>query len=336
MLAAVYYGMGQVRVEERPRPILGEGQVLLRLQAAGICGSDMQIFAGTHPRAKIGLVPGHEVFGRIEDANGTGWKKGERVVIYPLISCGKCSPCLNGNSYVCEHLGLVGIDRDGGFAEFVVADEHQLVLVPDSIPDSDAGIVEPLAVAVHAIQNSDFRIGDTVLVIGAGPIGNLLTQTLHAAGATQIVVSEVLPFRRQLLASLGFAVFDPLAEPSSKALERLIGRSRADIVFEATGHSAAYQNAIDCCAVRGQISLVGIPKTIPSLDVQGIIFKELRLSSARVYRRRDYDAAIALLSREALKVAALITDRVPLSQAPRAYKLMKSAAASGKIVIEPD
>jgi len=336
MKAAVYYGKEDIRVEERSEPGIKDGQLLVRVHETGICGTDMQIFAGKHPRAKANLVPGHEIFGRVEDPHGSPWKRGDRVVVYPLISCGHCQPCMEGNAHVCATLGLVGIDRDGGFAELVAVDERQLVAVPDTIPDTDAAIIEPLAVAVHAIHNSAFRIGDTVLVTGGGPIGNLLAQTLRASGASRVVLSEISSFRRELAAKLGFPVFDPSAEAPQAALLRVLGKASADMVFEATGHAAAYQNAIECCAVRGQVSFVGIPKTVPPVDVQGIVYKELQISSARVYRRRDYEGAIALLSRKAVDGGSLITDRIPLNQAPRAYELMGSAATSGKIVISPE
>ncbi len=336
MKAAVYYGKEDIRVEQRPEPGLHDGEVLVRVHETGICGTDMQIFAGKHPRAKANLVPGHEIFGRVEDPHGSLWKRGDRVVIYPLISCGHCQPCMEGNAHVCVTLGLVGIDRDGGFAELVAVNERQLVAVPDTISDKDAAILEPLAVAVHAIHNSTFRIGDTVLVTGGGPIGNLVAQTLRASGANAVVLSEISLFRRELAAKLGFPVFDPSAEAPQAALRRLLGKPSVDMVFEATGHEAAYRNAIECCAVRGQVSFVGIPKTVPLVDVQGIVYKELQISSARVYRRRDYDGAIALLSRKAVDGGSLITDRIPLSDAQRAYELMGSAAASGKIVISPN
>jgi (R,R)-butanediol dehydrogenase / meso-butanediol dehydrogenase / diacetyl reductase len=339
MQAAVYYGKENVQAAEWPAPECGEHDVLVRVSGTGICGSDMQIYAGKHPRARAPFVPGHEIFGRIDVIGSkvdSKWKKGTRVAIYPLISCGKCEPCLGGNAHVCARLGLVGIDRDGGFAELVKVGSHQLVEVPDSIPDQEAPIIEPLAVAVHAVHRSGFRLGDSVLVTGGGPIGNLLAQTLRAAGAGQVVVSEVSTFRRKLLEDIGFPVIVPGEEAAPHALNRILGRPSVDIVFEATGQTAAYRDAVTCCAVRGHISFVGIPKSTPEVDVQAIIFKELNTTSARVYRMRDYDGAIRLLATRAVDVRSLITDRIPLHDAPRAYEEMNNADKSAKIVLVPN
>jgi (R,R)-butanediol dehydrogenase/meso-butanediol dehydrogenase/diacetyl reductase len=338
MQAAVYCGKEDIQVQSVPESQIGPAEILVRVKSSGICGTDMQIYAGKHPRVRAPLIPGHEIFGRIADvgsAAGTEWKSGMRVAAYPLLFCGRCRPCRDGNTHVCEKLGLTGIDRDGGFAEYVKVTPNQLIPVPDDVSDDQAAVIEPLAVAVHAVHESSFRIGHTVLVTGGGPIGNLLAQTLRAAGARQVVVSEVKPLRREIAASLGFPTFDPSSESAPAALERLIGERTADMVFEATGHASAYRDAVHCCCVRGQISFVGIPKTPPELDILNIVYKEIHTSSARVYRLRDYLGAIALLSRRAVDVLRLITDRIALAEAPLAYRKMQSAETSAKILVVP-
>jgi (R,R)-butanediol dehydrogenase / meso-butanediol dehydrogenase / diacetyl reductase len=338
MQAAVYCGREDIQVRQVPEPRIADDEVLLRVRSSGICGTDMQIYSGKHPRARAPLVPGHEILGRIEEtgrAVESGWKPGMRVAVYPLISCGHCGPCREGNAHVCEKLGLVGIDRDGGFAQFVKVSPHQLIPIPDQVSDDQAAVIEPLAVAVHAVHDSGFRVGDTVLVTGGGPIGLLLAQTLRAGGARDIVISEVKDFRRELAGHMGFPAFDPGAESAPHALERLIGAPGVDIVFEATGHPTAYRDAVQCCKVRGEISFVGIPKTPPEVDILGIVYKELRATSARVYRFRDYYGAIALLSRGTLDVLPLITDRIPLREAPLAYRKMQQADTAAKILVMP-
>lgn len=337
MRAAVYYSKENIQVRDWPAPEPTKDEVVVRVRYTGICGTDLAIYAGVHPRAVAPLVPGHEIFGRVEALGSTTdrqWQPGVRVVIYPLIACSHCQACLEGNSHVCEHLGLVGIDRDGGFAEFVKVKAHQLVAIPNEISDEEAALVEPLAVAVHAVRESGFRPGDTVLVTGGGPIGNLTAQVARASGARAVVISEVKAFRRELAHDLGFLTFNPPEEDAMQALHRLLGRSSVDIVYEATGFTTAYQDAVCCCKVRGEISFVGIPKAPPEIDVQRIVFKELRTTSARVYRMRDYQEAIQLIRRRALDLLPLIT-RVPLQDAVVAFGHMKAVSTSLKILLAP-
>lgn len=283
MRAAVYFGKENIQIRDWPAPQPSEGEVVVRVRYTGICGTDMAIYAGMHPRAPPPLVPGHEIFGCIEALSTNtdcSLHVGARVVIYPLISCGRCGPCVEGDAHVCERLGLVGIDRDGGFAELVKVKSHQLVAIPNEIGDEEASLVEPLAAAVHAVRESGFRTGDTVLVAGGGPIGNLIAQVARASGARAVVISEVKAFRRELANHIGLLTFNPAEEDAVPALQRLVGQTSVDIVYEATGLTSAYRDAVRCCRVRGEVSFVGIPKTLPEIDVLRIIFKELRTSSA--------------------------------------------------------
>lgn len=338
MRAAVYLGKENIQIQDWPDLKLSAGDVLVQVRYAGICGTDMMIYSGKHPRAKPPRVLGHEVFGSIAELGPEAkarWKEGTRVAIYPLISCMQCTACREGNAHVCEKLGLIGIDRDGGFATYVKASLGQLIPVPDTVSDEQAAVVEPLSVTVHAVRNSAFRPGDRVLVTGGGPIGNLLAQVLRASGARQVVVSEVKRLRRELVERLGFLTFNPAEENSSAALERLIGERFVDCVFEASGFPSAYKDAIESCKIRGEINFVGIPKIPPQVDVLGIVFKEIRAASARVYQVRDFEAAVALLAARAVDVAPIITDKLPLRDAPLGFEKMLRADTSLKILFVP-
>lgn len=338
MQAAVYHGKENIRVQDWPNPELSSREILVKVRYAGICGSDMMIYGGKHPRAVPPRVLGHEVFGSVAEigkAVDPLWKKGARVAIYPLISCGRCNACKEGNAYVCEKLGLIGIDRDGGFASYVKALPEQLVAVPDEVYDDQAAVIEPLSVTVHAVRNSGFRPGDTALVTGGGPIGNLLAQVLRASGAREVVVSEVKPFRRALAARMNFLTMDPTEKNPQEAFQQLTGERFVDHVFEASGQAPAYRDAIQCCKVRGEINFIGIPKRSPEVDILGLVFKEIRTSSARVYTLQDYLGAIALLVRRSVDAAAVVTDRLPLSDARLAFERMLIAENCLKILLTP-
>ncbi len=337
MQAAVYYGRENLQVQNWPEPRLAAGEALVRVRYAGICGTDMTIYSGKH-RTIPPCVLGHEIFGSIAEigpAVEPCWKLGARVAVFPLISCKQCTPCREGNAHVCEKLAVVGVDLDGGFAGYVKVAPDQLVEVPQNVDDDQAALIEPLSVAVHSVRNSRFRPGDTVLITGGGPIGNLLAQVLRASGARMVVVSEVKEFRRALAERLGFQTFDPSREDAKLALKRILGEPVVDQVFEATGFPAAYKDAVQCSKVRGEITFVGIPKTPPEVDIQTIVFKEIRASSSRVYTLHDYLGAIALLARRAVDVGPVITDRLPLKDAVLAFQKMFQAEASLKILLAP-
>lgn len=338
MQAAVYLGKESIKVQEWPTPELAAGEVLVRVRYAGICGTDMLTFSGKHPRVTPPRILGHEVFGSVAEAKPPAdaiWKSGTRVAIYPLISCGKCVPCREGNTHVCEELGVLGVDADGGFAEYVKVVSDQLVAVPDAVSDEQAALIEPLSVAVHVVRTSGFRTGDTGLVIGGGPIGNLIAQVLRGAGARAVIVSEVNPFRSALAKRLGCSTVNPAEENLQEALRWFTAEPFVDHVFEATGVPAAYRDAVLTCKVRGVITFVGLPETPPEVDVQSLVFKEIQTTGSRVYARRDYRGAIALLERRAVDVIPLITDQVTLRDADQGFRKMLEADTSLKILLRP-
>ncbi len=338
MKAGVYLGKENIQVQDWPEPKLEAGEVLVRVRYAGICGTDMLIHSGKHPRVVPPRVLGHEVFGSVAEnspAVAGAWKPGTRVAIYPLISCGRCAPCAEGDAHVCEKLGLIGIDTDGGMAELVKARGDQLFALPDAVTDEQAALVEPLAVAVHVVRTSGFRPGDSTVVMGGGPIGNLIAQVLRASGARAVMIAEVKDFRRELAVRQGFSTFNPAVESARDAVKRLTGNPTADRVFEATGAAAAVREAVNVCKVRGEITWVGLPKTPPEVDVLRLVFKEIKTTGARVYRPADYPVAIALLARRAVDVEVLITDRMALNDVALGFERMHDADKSLKILFAP-
>lgn len=338
MIAGVYLGKENVQVREWPMPEAAAGEVLVKVCYAGICGTDMMIYAGKHPRVVPPRVLGHEVFGEVVEAKApadASWKAGARVAVYPLLSCGRCAPCREGHAHVCEKLGLIGIDVDGGFAEYVKARSDQLVAVPDAVNDERAALVEPLSVATHVVRTSGFRSGDTALVIGGGPIGNLIAQVLRASGARAVLLTEVKAFRRRLAERVGITTLNPAEANLRDTLVRLTGEPVVDRVYEATGSPAAYRDATQACKVRGEIIFVGLPKAPPEVDVLSLVFKEIVTTGARVYTHKDFQAAIALLERGTVDVTPLITDRLTLTDAALGFHKMHDADASLKVIFAP-
>ena len=208
MKAAIWSGIDTVEHVVRPIPKISEGEVLLKVEAVGICGTDMAIFAGKHPRAKAPLIMGHEAGGTIVDIAGeapAGVATGSRATFYPLLSCHECSTCRSGNTYVCENLKLIGIDRDGAMAEYVAVPADSVIPIPEHWNRNRAALIEPVAVAVHAVRRSSMKVGDSVFVTGAGIIGIVTAQMAKAAGAVQVIIADLLPFTP---ADLGTIIVD--------------------------------------------------------------------------------------------------------------------------------
>lgn len=337
MLAAVYEGPTSVRLREMeiPRPAFGEA--LIKVAYAGICGSDMLIYRGKHPRVKPPLIMGHEFSGTVVEVNGDEGKlkPGDHVVIEPLLSCGRCEACRTGNYHVCQSLGLLGIDRDGAFAEYVTAAVDKVYKIPEGLPLDIAALVEPVAVAVHAVRRSNLKVGDRAVVLGAGPIGQLVTQVLLAAGAGQVLVSEIGEGRRKRAAELGVKVIDPtMCDPVAEVKKATSGTG-ADVVFEVVGAAPTTAQVVAMAKVRGEVVFVGIGAEPLPLDLQNVSFKEQQLIGTRVYSFRDYEIALNLLANGKIRPELVITHRLPLTEVQRGFDLMAEGDKALKVLLKP-
>jgi 2-desacetyl-2-hydroxyethyl bacteriochlorophyllide A dehydrogenase len=336
MKAAVWVGKKKIALQEVDVPKLKPGEVMIKIAYAGICGSDLGIYAGKHPRAKAPLIMGHEFAGEIVETalpQGSDLKVGDRVTVNPLISCGICQPCQTGHSHVCRNLGLVGIDCDGGFAEYVAVDADRVVKVPPGMPLDIATLVEPVAVTVHALRRSNFKAGDTVVVLGGGPIGLLTAFSARYAGASQVILSEISEQRLKLASDLGFTVVDAKQNPGQKILA-MTGGDGADMVFEAAGVPETAALATQITKITGQIVIVGVFKEPVPLDLQAVNFRELSITGARVYTQKDFQIAITMLEREP-GIASVISHHLPLEKAEEGIRLILSGGDSMKVLLHP-
>lgn len=337
MHAAIYEAPRTLVFKEWEKPCPKSGEALIKVSYAGICGSDMLIYNGNHPRAEAPLVLGHEFSGVIEEINGhaENLKPGDRVVVDPLLSCGRCEACRSGNYHVCQTLGLLGIDQDGGFAEYATASIDKIYKIPAELELDVAALVEPVAVAVHAVRRSSVQVGDRVAVLGGGPIGQLVTQVLMAAGAGQIMVSELSEGRRKRIAELGVEVMDPAkCDPVAVVKEKTAGTG-ADVVFEVVGAASTTAQTVAMAKVRGDIICVGIGGRPLPVDLQNVSFKEQRLIGTRVYSFRDIEIAIQLLAEGKINPDLVITHRLPLEEVQKGFELMEKGDEALKILFKP-
>ncbi len=336
MRAARWLGPESVAMEVLPRPEPGPGEALLQVAYGGICGTDLMIYLGKHPRAKAPLTMCHEFAGTLVDPGDSNLPAGTPVAINPLLSCGRCYPCTHGTPHICERLGLVGIDRDGGFAEYAVVPSHTLCPLPADLELCQAALIEPLAVAVHAVRASRLRVGDTTAVLGAGPVGVLTAQVARHAGAAHVLVSEVSPRRLEIARTLGFEVIDAREDSIADAVAHATDGIGAPVVFETAGVQATVASAANCVRAGGQILQVGMPKTPPIVDITRLLFGEITLTPIRVYREDDVAAAIAIAASGALDLVTPVTHVLPLQKLAEGLELAHQATDACKILIEPN
>jgi L-iditol 2-dehydrogenase len=314
------HSTGQLILREEGMPMPGVAQVLVRVRAVGVCGSDLHWFREGgigDARLEQPLVLGHEFAGEI----ATGAQAGRRVAVDPAIACGRCEFCQQGNPNFCEHLCFAGHGRDdGALREFLVWPEHLLHPLPDSLSDADGAMLEPLGVALHAVDLGKLRPGMTVGVYGCGPIGLLIVQLARLCGATQVIATDKLPHRLEKACELGAEV-GILARQGEEAGEVLAetGKHGVHVAFEAAGENPAVETAIETARPGGRVVLVGIPaddRTCFSASAarrKGLTIKLCRRM------KHTYPRAIDLVARGCIDVRSLVTASYPLEQADQAF-----------------
>jgi len=332
MRAARLYGAGDLRVADEPEPAAEPGQELVRVTAVGICGSDLHWWdeAGIGDAAITRpLVLGHEAAGVIE----AGPRRGTRVAIDPAITCGRCRPCLDGYRNLCLNIRFAGHgDQDGAMRQLLAWPSDLLHPLPDSISDTDGALLEPLGVAIHALDLGHVRLGARVAVVGCGPIGLLLIAVLRTAGASHIAAFEPLPHRREAALRYGADVcLRPDILPGD--LRELVGEG-ADTVFEMAGTADAVTLSMAAARPGGRVVLGGIPAD-DRIAFEASTARRKGLTIAMVRRMNNvYGRAIALAAAGSFSLAPLVTDRFGLASAGPAFGI--AAKRKGlKVVIEP-
>jgi L-iditol 2-dehydrogenase len=321
---------GDLRVQGEPVPIAGRGEKLVRVKAVGVCGSDLHWFseggigdaALEHP-----LVLGHEFSGELEE--------GQRVAVDPAIPCRKCEWCLGGNPNLCPQVVFAGHDKtDGALREVVAWDEQCLFALPEALSFEDGVMLEPLGVAIHAVDLAHLKPGMTVGVFGCGPIGLLIIQLARLSGAATIIATDKLSHRVDAARALGadHALITD-GKPDVSPILAAAGARGVDVAFEAAGEQAAVEDAFAAVIPGGKVILAGIPgddKTSFSASMarrKGLTIKLVRRM------KHTYPRAIELVSRGLVDVRSIITHRFPLTEASEAFRVAERREGL-KIMIE--
>ncbi len=337
MKASLWTGPEQIEFTEIERPEPGPGEALVKVAYGGICGTDIMIYLGKHPRAKAPLAACHEFSGTVVKADGDAVAPGTRVTINPLLTCGTCYACRSGMPHVCATLKLVGIDCDGGFAEYAVVPLEALFPIPDSVTLKQAALVEPLAVAVHAVRVSKLKVGDVTTVLGAGPVGNLTAQVARMAGARRVLVSEVSPKRLEVAKALGFETIDAKKENVVETILDATDGVGVPVVFETAGSQPTITDAGQVVRIAGQILQVGMPKTPPKVDMTTLLFKEIEMTTIRVYRYdEDFGQAVKIAASGKIDLDLPATHVMPLKDLGEAMELAHAASDACKILLDPN
>jgi threonine dehydrogenase-like Zn-dependent dehydrogenase len=326
MLSARFYGGKDIRVEVVPDPVPGAGEVVVRVRAAGICGSDLHGYrrggSATAPR-----TPGHELAGEVAalGAGVTGFRLGDRVGVEPLVGCGHCAHCRAGAYHLCAALEHIGGARPGGFAQSTVAPADRLYPLPDHVSMDDASILDVLAVAVHALSRVPVAPGERVAVIGAGAIGLSIAQMAALSGGVVAVLGRREGPLRVAAETAGTTGIPLQGDPVAAVRDWSAGEG-ADVVFEAVGGTAPTLDlALHLAAPQGRIGVVGAFQDPQTLDVRVPMRRELSLiwvwSYALRGNRPEFGIALDLLARGALVAAPLITHRFPLERIVEAFQV---------------
>jgi L-iditol 2-dehydrogenase len=334
MLVARLHRVGDLRLAREPEPAPEPGASLLRVRAVGICGSDLHWWGAAgigdavldHP-----LVLGHEGAGIIED----GPRRGQRVAIDPAIPCGSCRCCLDGHRNLCTAIAFAGHGgQDGLMREFVAWPSSRLHQLPDQLSDAEGAVLEPLGVAIHALDLGHLRIGGTAAVVGCGPIGLLLVQVLRSAGAVPVLAFDPLPHRRDAATRYGAETAVDSAEPGAVEALRELAPGGVDTAFEIAGTDEAVQLAMAAARPGGRVVLAGIPGD-DFTRFRASVARRKGLTIAMVRRMNEvYPRAMSLAVRGQVDLGPLVTHRFPLAAAPEAFRLATQRRGL-KVIIEP-
>ena len=337
MQAVVYAGNGRMEIVEKPVPKISNSEALLAVKRVGVCGTDLFIFqGGMSHRVSPGRILGHEMFAVVaEISGGKTIQVGDRVVVEPTVSCGNCPACRRGLSHVCQHLRFLGIDADGALAQFWAVPADRLHRVPDSVSDDHAALVEPLAVAVHDVRMAALQSGETVAVIGGGPIGSFIAILSKRAGA-RVVILEINAHRLEFARRQGFEVCPAQERNAVQFIRDLTGGAGADVVFEVSGSAAGARVMTSLAAVHGRLMVVGIQGKEVPFDLFQVFYRELSVQGARAYSSEDFKEAIRLIASGEINVGQFFSRRYPLKDTQSAMELARSGAAVMKILIDLD
>jgi L-iditol 2-dehydrogenase len=302
---------------------------LIRIKSIGVCGSDIHVYHGRHPFVTYPLVQGHEASGEVAECGTQVYRfaPGDKVTFMPQVVCGQCYPCRHGRYHICDALKVMGFQTNGAAQEYFLVPEPMVVPLPPTLSFETGAMIEPVAVAVHALQRAgEPMAGKKILVLGAGTIGNLVGQVAKGLGAAAVMIVELSDFRLQKAKDCGLDfTLNPKKQDLNVAISANFGPDRADLILECVGVDDTITQAIACARKGTTIVVVGVFGQKAPIDLALVQDRELSLLGTLMYQKKDYEKAIELAHAGRLYLDSLVTDRFPLPAYDDAYRHIEKA-----------
>lgn len=323
MLQQVMTRPGEIEFRDVPIPEILDDQVLIEIKRIGVCGSDIHVYHGAHPFTRYPVTQGHEVAGSVIKTGAAvkGILTGQRVTVEPQVVCGTCYPCRNGKYNLCEKLQVMGFQTTGMASHFISVDAKRVTVLPDDMSYDEGALIEPLAVAVHAVRQMGAVEGQKVAVLGAGPIGNLVAQAAKGMGAQSVLITDVSDFRLQKARACGIPhAVNTRAHDFERAMIEAFGPDKADVIYDCAGNDVTMGQAIAHARKGSVIVLVAVFAQKAHIDLAVVNDHELDIKSSMMYRHEDYVTAIRLVQAGYVKLRPLITKHFAFQEYLDAYR----------------
>ncbi len=336
MLQQVMTAPGEIMFREVPVPEPKKGEVLIKIMKIGVCGSDIHVYHGEHPFTKYPVTQGHEVSGEIVKVGEgvEGFAPGQKVTIQPQVVCGKCYPCRHGKYNLCEELKVMGFQTTGVASHYFTVDAAKVTLLPEDLSFDEGAMIEPLAVAVHAVRQAGDVKGLKIAVLGAGPIGILVAQTAKGMGADSVMITDVSDIRLAKAKECGvdFCV-NTKTKDFGEAMVENFGPDKADIIYDCAGNNITMGQAIKYARKGSTIILVAVFAGEAKVDLAVLNDHELDLNTTMMYRNEDYIDAIRLVNEKKVVLAPLISKHFAFRDYLKAYQYIDANRESTMKVI---
>lgn len=323
MLQQVMTSPGVIEFREVPNPTPGNNEVLVKIMKIGICGSDIHVYHGEHPFTSYPVTQGHEVSAEIVSlgADVKNFSVGQKVTIQPQVVCGKCYPCTHGKYNLCEELKVMGFQTTGVASHYFAVDAAKVTPLPEDMSYDEGAMIEPLAVAVHAVKRAGDVKGLNIVVLGAGPIGNLVAQTAKGLGAGSVMITDVSDYRLQKAAECGIEHrVNTRDKDLGEAILEAFGPDKADVIYDCAGNDITMGQAIKYARKGSMIILVAVFAKMANIDLAVANDHELDINSTMMYRNEDYIDAIDLACKKKVLLPPLVSKHFAFQDYLQAYQ----------------